>query len=130
MIFSANMSESTQGRFDTLLERVRESRRCEILDRLAGASGCVSADVLLAVKWLYANSPLSDWGNYDFSLFLSCAEHGVFLRENSPYAKNLPEDLFLHYILHSRVNNEELSEAVLPAAGGPGEGSDGCGGGH
>ena len=110
MMFSAHTAKTAQGRFDALLARVGEPKRREILDGLAGAAGRVSEDVLLAVKWLYANSPLSDWANYDFSLFLSCGSHGVFLRENSPYARDLPEDLFLHYVLHSRVNNEELSD--------------------
>ena len=110
MIFSINTEKAAQGRFDAMLERMGEPKRREILDGLDGAAGRVSEDVLLAVKWLYANSPLSDWGNYDFSLFLSCAEHGVFLRENSPYAGGLPEELFLHYVLHSRVNDEELSD--------------------
>ncbi len=107
MMFSAHTAKAAQSSFDALLERVGEPKRREILDGLAGR---VSQDVLLAAKWLYANSPLSDWANYDVSLFLSCAGHGVFLRENSPYARDLPEDLFLHYVLHSRVNDEELSD--------------------
>ena len=109
-MFSAHAAKAARDGFEALLARVGEPKRREILDGLAGAAGRVSQDVLLAVKWLYANSPLSDWANYDVSLFLSCAGHGVFLRENSPYARNLPEDLFLHYVLHSRVNNEELSD--------------------
>ena len=109
-MFPAHTARAAQGRFDAMLARVGEPKRREILDGLAGAAGRVSEDVLLAVKWLYANSPLSDWANYDVSLFLSCGSHGVFLREHSPYAGDLPEDLFLHYVLHSRVNDEELSD--------------------
>ena len=34
----------------------------------------------------------------------------MFLRENSPFAKDLPEDIFLNYVLHVRVNEEELCD--------------------
>ena len=59
---------------------------------------------------MYANIPLSDMANYDFEIFKSCAEHGVFLGEHSPFAKDLPEDIFLNYVLHIRVNEEELCD--------------------
>ena len=32
------------------------------------------------------------------------------LRRTSPYAAHLPEDIFLNYVLHPRVNEEELSD--------------------
>ena len=62
-------------------------------------------DTADAVRWLYGTSPLSDWLNYDFSLFRDCGAHGVLLRQDPA----LPEDLFLHYVLALRVNEEELS---------------------
>ena len=54
--------------------------------------------------------PLSDWANYDFSLFSACAAHALFLREQSPEVRALPEQLFLNYVLHPRVNEEELCD--------------------
>ena len=108
MIFSKHVVETAQAKFDALLERAGEAKAAEIRSCLAAAEQ--TEDVLLAVKWIYANSPLSDWANYDFSIFLSCAEHGVFLREQSPLAKDVPEDIFLNYVLHIRVNEEELCD--------------------
>ena len=70
-----------------------------------------SAEMRFLLKWMYANSPLADWGNYDFSLFCAHAEHGLFLREHSPYSKDLPEKIFLSYVLHPRVNDEELCDS-------------------
>ena len=110
MIFSHSILEKSQAGFERLLERAGEEKKREILSRLTEAERYVGADVLLAVKWLYANSPLSDLANYDFSLFLSCAEHGVFLRENPPFPEEIPEDIFLNYVLHIRVNEEELCD--------------------
>ena len=65
-------------------------------------------EVALALKFLYTAMPLSDVGNYGVSSFLDYAEHGVFLWENSPYVKKMPEEMFLNYILYHRINTEEI----------------------
>jgi len=102
------MAETARTGFQARLEQAGESRGSALRSRLEQAD--VSGDVLTAVQWLYANSPLSDLANYDLDLFLSSAVHGVFLRENSPFARDLPENLFLNYVLHTRVNEEELCD--------------------
>ena len=68
--------------------------------------GAPAPDTADALGWLYAASPISDWINYDPDLFLACAAHGVYLRENALY--EVPEDIFLNYVLHIRVNEEDL----------------------
>ncbi|MBQ6833785.1 MAG: transglutaminase, partial [Lachnospiraceae bacterium] len=110
MMFTKNVVDSTQIKFDALLEKAGAVKKQEILACLAEAEKSVSEDVIFAIKWIYANSPLSDMANYDFEIFKACAEHGVFLRENSPFAKDVPEGIFLNYVLHLRVNEEELCD--------------------
>ena len=110
MMFTQNVVDTTQIKFDALLEKAGVVKKQEILACLAEAEKSVSEDVIFAVKWLYANSPLSDMANYDFAMFQACAEHGVFLRANSPFAKAVPEGIFLNYVLHLRVNEEELCD--------------------
>ena len=110
MIFSQQAASAAQSKFDALLERAGAQRKRELLAALEEAKASVSEEVLLAAKWICANSPLSDLANYDFAIFLSCAEHGVYLREHSPFAKDVPEDIFLNYVLHIRVNEEELCD--------------------
>ena len=110
MIFSQQVASAAQSKFDALLERAGALRKRELLAALEEAKASVSEEVLLAAKWICANSPLSDLANYDFAIFLSCAEHGVYLREHSPFAKDVPEDIFLNYVLHIRVNEEELCD--------------------
>lgn len=110
MIFSKHVQDATQAKLTALLERAGEAKRQEILERLEQAGKTEEEDVVFATKWILANSPLSDLANYDFELFLSCARHGVFLRKNSPFAKDVPEDIFLNYVLHVRVNEEELCD--------------------
>ena len=108
MMFSQHMRESAQAGFQARLEQAGAVRGGEVRARMEKLSD--SEDVRAAIQWLYANSPLSDLANYDFSLFHAAAIHGVFLRENSPFSRDLPEDIFLNYILHIRVNEEELCD--------------------
>ena len=110
MIFTQKVVDATQVKFAALLEKAGEVKKQEILACLEEAKKTVSEDVIFAIQWIYANSPLSDMANYDFDMFKTCAEHGVMLRETSPFAKDLPEDIFLNYVLHIRVNEEELCD--------------------
>lgn len=110
MIFSEKIVKSAQEKFDALLNKAGEVKKQEMLAAIANAEKTENEDVIFAVKWLYAYSPLSDMANYPFELFLSTAQHGVFLRENSPFAKDVPEDIFLNYVLHIRINEEELCD--------------------
>lgn len=110
MIFTQKVVDAAQVKFDALLEKAGAVKKQEILACLEETGKTVSEDVIFAIKWIYANSPLSDMANYDFNMFKTCAEHGVFLRETSPFAKDLPEDIFLNYVLHIRVNEEELCD--------------------
>lgn len=79
----------------------------EALERQLAA---LAPDQALLTSWCYAASPLSDWANYDFSLFSACAAHALRLRERLPAVRALPEQLFLNYVLHPRVNEEELCD--------------------
>ena len=65
-------------------------------------------DTALAMKYLYANMPYSDVGNYSFDTFLDFAEQGVWLWENSPYCKEITEEMFLGEVLFHRINEEEI----------------------
>ena len=107
-LFSQQTSEAARAGFQVRLDHAGDRGR-EIQSRLKTLEAS-DPDTAEAVRWLYAASPLSDWGNYGFDLFRSCAEHGVFLRRNSPSASDIPEDIFLNYVLHIRVNEEELSD--------------------
>lgn len=65
-------------------------------------------DTALAMKFLYANMPYSDVGNYSFDTYLDYALHGVWLWDNSPWGRRIPEDVFLQDVLYHRVNEEEI----------------------
>ena len=66
-------------------------------------------EVALACKYLYAFMPYSDIGNYPFEVFLDYAENGVQLWRENPQVADMPEDIFLNYVLFHRVNEEEIA---------------------
>ena len=62
-------------------------------------------EVALACKYLYAFMPYSDIGNYPFEVFLDYAENGVRLWKENPQVADLPEEIFLNYVLFRTVQN-------------------------
>lgn len=77
----------------------------EILHRLEK----LDKEEILLMKFLYGTMPLRDVGEYDFSIFLTYVEHALMLRENIPWCQELPEDIFLHYVLYYRINTEDIN---------------------
>jgi transglutaminase-like putative cysteine protease len=61
-----------------------------------------------ALKFLYAYMPLSDLADYSGSFFLSNVNISLRTRSETPWGKDIPEDVFLHYVLPCRINNENL----------------------
>lgn len=62
-----------------------------------------------AMDFLLSHLPQSDLDCYDASLFLAFADHALALRENAPWCAALDEEIFYHYVLFPRVNDEYLS---------------------
>jgi transglutaminase-like putative cysteine protease len=61
-----------------------------------------------ALEFLYAYMPLCDLADYNGDFFLSNADIALRTRKESSWGKDIPEDIFLHYVLPVRVNNENL----------------------
>ncbi|MCE5347994.1 MAG: transglutaminase-like domain-containing protein [Bacteroidales bacterium] len=61
-----------------------------------------------ALKFLYAFMPLSDLADYDGEFFFANIEMSLRAKEETSWGKEIPEDIFLHYVLPCRVNNENL----------------------
>jgi len=74
-----------------------------------------------AMEFLSTHLPESDLDCYPASLFLQFVNHALFLRESLPWCACLDEEVFYHYVLFPRVNDEDLSfhpalfcDALLP----------------
>ncbi|NLB66928.1 MAG: transglutaminase domain-containing protein [Bacteroidales bacterium] len=64
-----------------------------------------------AIKFLYAYMPLGDIADYDSQLFVEGVRSAFKAREEMTWGNNVPDDLFRHYVLPLRVNNENLDSA-------------------
>ncbi len=64
-----------------------------------------------AIKFLYAYMPLGDIADYDPWLYIEGVRSALKTREEMPWGSSLPDDIFLHYVLPLRVNNENLDSA-------------------
>lgn len=64
-----------------------------------------------ALEFLYAYMPLSDLADYDGEFFLNQVRTAFKAREYFSWGKKIPEDVFRHFVLVYRVNNENLDNA-------------------
>jgi transglutaminase-like putative cysteine protease len=61
-----------------------------------------------ALEFLFAFMPLSDLADYKGEFFLDNANIALITRKESLWGDKIPEEIFLHYVLPCRVNNENL----------------------
>lgn len=66
-----------------------------------------------ALKFLYAYMPYSDLADYDGDFFLNQVKYAFKARDFFSWGKNVPEDIFRHFVLVYRVNNENLDTARM-----------------
>ena len=64
-----------------------------------------------ALEFLYAYMPLSDLADYDGDFFLGQVDAAFEARDFFDWGKKIPEDIFRHFVLVYRVNNENLDTA-------------------
>jgi Transglutaminase-like enzymes, putative cysteine proteases len=61
-----------------------------------------------ALKFLYAFMPLSDLADYSGDFFLANINMSLRAQSDTKWGKDIPEEVFLHYVLPCRINNENL----------------------
>ena len=66
-----------------------------------------------AMEFLYAYMPLCDLADYNPDFFLQQVRYAFLAREEMPWGKDVPEDIFRHFVLVYRVNNENLDTARM-----------------
>ncbi|MEI6822823.1 MAG: transglutaminase-like domain-containing protein, partial [Bacteroidota bacterium] len=57
--------------------------------------------------------PLNDMAEHDGSYFLAQVRASFAARDYFPYGKTIPEDIFRHFVLPYRINNENMDTARL-----------------
>ena len=64
-----------------------------------------------ALKFLFAYSSLSDLADYNGEFFLQNIRSSFAARDTFSWGKTVPENLFRHFVLPVRVNNENLDSS-------------------
>ncbi|WP_455586729.1 transglutaminase domain-containing protein [Bacteroides sp.] len=64
-----------------------------------------------ALMFLYAYMPLGDITDYSGGYYLENIRLSEKARQEMPWGKKIPEDVFRHFVLPVRVNNENLDDS-------------------
>ena len=64
-----------------------------------------------ALEFLYAYMPLSDLADYNGDFFLRQVRTALQARDTFSWGHSVPEEIFRHFVLVYRVNNENLDSA-------------------
>ncbi len=70
----------------------------------------MSAEEREAMEFLYGSMSTADAGDYDGGFFLDNVRMSLRARREMPWGRYVPEELFRHFVLPVRVNNERLDE--------------------
>ncbi|MDP4221682.1 MAG: transglutaminase domain-containing protein [Bacteroidota bacterium] len=73
----------------------------------------LTADQSEGLKFILAFMPLSDLADYTGEFFLENVKIALKTRERTTWGDSIPGDIFLHYVLPCRVNNENLDSFRL-----------------
>ena len=71
----------------------------------------ISTEEKETLQFLYAYMTLSDIADHSGEYFLDNIRLSFKIREASSWGKNIPEDIFRHFVLPIRVNNENLDNS-------------------
>lgn len=73
-------------------------------------SEALTAEEREAMEFLYSSMSSADMGDYEAEYFLENVRMSLRAREEMAWGGDVPEDLFRHFVLPVRVNNERLDE--------------------
>ncbi|MBQ8046154.1 MAG: transglutaminase domain-containing protein, partial [Bacteroidales bacterium] len=88
---------------------LHEQRRAELSKIMNDEN--ISLEEKEALKFLYAYMPLSDIADYSAEFFLEQVRGAFRARDTFAWGNRVPEDIFRHFVLVYRVNNENLDSA-------------------
>ena len=73
----------------------------------------ISLEKKEALQFLFAYMPLSDLADYDGEFFLQNVEVALMTKDTFSWGKTIPENIFRHFVLPYRINNENLDTARI-----------------
>ena len=66
-----------------------------------------------AMTFMYAYMPVGDSTDYTGDFYLRNLRSSLQAREEMPWGDSIPEDIFRHFVLPVRINNENLDESRM-----------------
>jgi transglutaminase-like putative cysteine protease len=66
-----------------------------------------------ALEFLYAYMPIGDIADYEGDYYLTNIRSSFQIRQEMPWGDSIPEEIFRHFVLPIRVNNENLDESRM-----------------
>ena len=66
-----------------------------------------------ALTFMYAYMPIGDITDYSGDFYLKNIRSSFQARNEMPWGDSIPEDIFHHFVLPVRINNENLDESLL-----------------
>lgn len=108
--FITNRTYRNQVHDDFLLRQQLAQGRADFL--FAGMDTLSRRD-REAMEFLYAYMPYSDLADYDQAFFLQQVRTAFAARDTFSWGRQVPEDIFRHFVLVYRVNNENLDSARM-----------------
>lgn len=82
-------------------------------DMLFAGMDTLDTETREALEFLYAYMPYSDLADYDQVFYLQQIKAAFAARDEFSWGKKIPEDIFRHFVLVYRVNNENLDTARI-----------------
>ena len=73
----------------------------------------LSVDQREALEFLYAYMPLSDLADYSGKFFLNQVNVALATKTTFKWGEKIPEEIFRHFVLPYRINNENLDSARM-----------------
>ena len=104
-IMSNQAQEYAAGKYQKTLPLLK-GRAAEVAAFVDGLAG----DERVLMEFLYGTMPVCDSADYDPQLMYAYVTHALFLRREKAWTRELPEDVFLNYVLYYRVNNENITD--------------------
>ncbi len=88
-----------------ILAKNRQKELFDVFDKIT------SLEESEALKFLYAYMPLSDLAEYNSDFYLKNIRITFKAKETFSWCKIIPEEIFRHFVLPIRVNNERLDSS-------------------
>lgn len=92
-------------------KEILEQHNCDYFQKLESAGFDSVKNYYL--KYLFTYMPLSDFADYDFEFYARQVDYAIITKTTYHWTADLPEEIFLHYVLPLRVNNENLDTSRI-----------------